>query len=325
MLLIRKTPPVKGERERICRTGEATISRIHVPGMPYDGMVERLQKIPKGGKRRVGHFACGLAFPASSTSGYLMNDANAHYHILKFLALGAARLLFPRNLVNAPELRVFERRGSRYAATYSDFVPDESGVIERLGAARRRFYGAGAGRRDEVGREVDAEERRRNPQLEPLIEKIEMKGTFLLAHPEANYHLAYGNTVFFEVQGINVAEVLLLGQRLNAYPETSRTGAGLLDITAAIHATLIHQWVNLEKRGWSKAWAELDFDTLRDMLLRVYTRTDTDGKASLLGLSMVEKVTKMLRHPPDFWFGPGFIGPLEKPSVDMESAVSDFL
>ncbi len=46
MLRIMRAPPVEGKREIICKTDEARVSRIR-GRPPYDGMVERLQKVER--------------------------------------------------------------------------------------------------------------------------------------------------------------------------------------------------------------------------------------------------------------------------------------
>ena len=209
MLRIMHAPPVEGERKLICKTDEARVSRIH-GRPPYGGMVERLQRVErKHGK--VQNFMILMKNEQYASSG-LIGQHEPLYHVIKFLALGMARAIFPDNIVNVHELRFFTRRGKLYAATYSDFVPDESGVVERLRAVRVRYNRAKTREADlRIIGEADEEERRLNPNLGELVEKIEKGCGILLAHPEANYHMSDGKIVFFEANGLDFGEMLEAG------------------------------------------------------------------------------------------------------------------
>jgi hypothetical protein len=202
-MLIKYAQPVDGKRELMCRTDEARVCRIRAPYSPYDGMVERLQTVDDDKLMHPRFF-----FKRSEFSDVYIATSSLHYHYYKFLSLVAAKSLFPENFCDAKELRVFKRRGKLRTAMYSDFVEDGNGVIERRRRYMREFYRLA---KDSMGTAdchkaiMNERERRINPDLAALEEKIGAAG-IVIAHPECNYHLSQGSTVFFEIGGINIRE-----------------------------------------------------------------------------------------------------------------------
>jgi hypothetical protein len=200
-MLIKYAQPVEGKRELMCGTDEARVSRIHAPGSQYDGMVERLQ--PAEDKKPTSP----RFFIKNPT--YLeiyFGSPMLHYHYFKFLSLVAAKSLFPSNFCDAGELRVFHRRGKLQTAMYSDFVDDENGVIERRRLYMRAFYKSASESGEAANRvraAMNERERQLNPDLAGLEGEISAAGIFLI-HPECNYHISHGSTVFFEIGGIDI-------------------------------------------------------------------------------------------------------------------------
>jgi len=227
---IRYCSPVRARRELICNGDEAKISKIHASnkypetrmlsqsihnqrgrtnatnrknlvGCVYDGMVERLSQVrdnPKGEVEFRVEFALTPQGPAPMLS---FTPSEVAYHLLKFLSLRLARCFYPENIVNAPEIRFFRMNGKLFAATYSDFVPDETGVIQRREVAASRFYASPTDIRNAVLIASDENEHSLNPMLQGAVTNIHSVG-LTLARPEANYHLTDGRTVFFEIDGI---------------------------------------------------------------------------------------------------------------------------
>ncbi|MEW6723081.1 MAG: hypothetical protein AB1324_07495 [Candidatus Micrarchaeota archaeon] len=207
--------PVRGRRERICRGEEAEISRMLGP-KKYAGMVERLQvHAPHSYDMTFDiSYARDSSFqPPRVSSG---NPAN---HILRFLALRFARALYPENFVNARELRLSRKSGSLVSAMYSDYVPDEGGATGRRTEFLHRFHSEDdRDGQDRVRAEADALEHAANPMLRRDMRVMEVSG-IIIPHPEANYHLSGGNTVFVEVLGIDVRRAFAVVSELSQRPE----------------------------------------------------------------------------------------------------------
>lgn len=318
MLIIRHAPPVKGKRERICRTDEATVSRIHAPGTPYDCMVERLQKID--GEREKRQF---FQFSAEGTPWLFseVESSRAQYHILKFLALGLAGRMFPDNFVRARELRL--SKSKRCAATYSGFVKDDDGAIGRQGKARRRYYAAQTDKEKDESRErTDREERARNPQMVKLIEEVR-DGGILLAHPEANYHLCDGKIVFFEVQGIELTTLLRTGRERFIQCDD----AGILELTAAAYAVLMEHWFfNMSNHAANQHLADwfceyiwhFTSHELREEILRIFMGDPRHIRF------LLESGSDIFKSPLKTWIGGGFSGALKKSSLCIDPNLTDF-
>jgi len=203
----------------MCRTDEARVSRIWAPGTKYDGMVERVQKIT-----RIVPVQKQQYFELIYRDERLQEDpvpitwcqSELLYHLIKFLAMRAAKSLFPENFANLQSMFIFLKRGCLHTATYSDFVSDDTGVIERRMKTMRDYYGffrKMSKRMDhddefynaiEKYREAaDQSERELNPALENLVAKISSVG-ITIAHPEMNYHISKNSTIFFELAGLDI-------------------------------------------------------------------------------------------------------------------------
>ena len=194
--------PVKGTRKPLCRTDEAMISRI-TANSRYNGMVERLQI--------VGSTETILPFHLYLSGGrqYVTSAESVDYHLLKFLSVHLARVLFPRNFIDLQEIRFFRRDGKVLAATCSDFIPDASEVIERRMRYMRRFYEAtDAWEKTGIRELADNMERTLCPDFVFFSSRIKVAGV-IMDHPEANYHLFDGKPVFFEVDGLNLRTAYL--------------------------------------------------------------------------------------------------------------------
>ncbi|NYZ77018.1 hypothetical protein H0O02_01745 [Candidatus Micrarchaeota archaeon] len=212
-MLIKYASRVRAKRETICRGDEATVRRLHTASLPqYDGMVERVQTVDAKDETRMGQ-EFGLWYKYGRL--YTPKQHEVSYHIEKFLALRAARTLFPAHFVNVSELRVWTGHNGIHTAVYSDFVSDDNGVIERRGNAMRTYYGRAyhelARSGDNTGaqfiEEANGIERRMNPELNSLAAYMADAG-ILIPHPEANYQVSGRNTVFFEIYGIDLTKFL---------------------------------------------------------------------------------------------------------------------
>ncbi len=193
--------PPAGRRERICKADEAIVSRICAPSSAYHGMVERIQPLRDPSSD-------GMIFTTSYRNvDFREGCSEPIFHIGRFLALRAANALFPLNVVAAREQRIFTRRGRLYAATYSDFVPDDSGVIERRRETMRGYYRllrrAGQDAAFAFREAQDRVERGLNPDLPILAARMAQAGA-CVSHPEANYHVSGTSTVFFEIDSLDV-------------------------------------------------------------------------------------------------------------------------
>lgn len=206
MMKIRCAKPVKGKRKLLCKTDEATISKVFTK----DGreLVERLQHLHTKAGEAPHHFKLDL-IPGSRIQTLLrFHPDNPAYHLLKFLAIRAAHDLFPDHFVHCHEIRFFRDGDRRATATYSDFVSDDDGAIGRRKEAMRRFYATtDKARQLRIILDSKSEERLRNPLLGPTLDMVQSAG-FHIPHPEANYHLSDGRIVFFEVSGMDMLRLI---------------------------------------------------------------------------------------------------------------------
>src|SRR5208283_4429444 len=151
-------------------------------------------------------------------TGTGFDSSDTFYHLYKFLTLVIAKSVFPENFCDARELRFFRRRGKIHSATYSKFVDDEPNVIERRRQAMQGFYRA-LGESDDAAarfRDVtDRLERELNPDLADIEAKALAAG-ITTAHPECNYHVSHGSTVFFETRAIDIAKLAMTAPTRNA-------------------------------------------------------------------------------------------------------------
>jgi len=234
-MLISYSAPVKGRREPMCRTDEARVSRIRAPFSPYDGMVERVQAVapsPPGKTQRFGIFHRRTPVDGFDKPVLEIMSGMLSYHVLKFLALRVGRALDSRKFVNARELRVFRGDGGLHTAMYSDFVSDDTGVIRRRAKAMREYYGSSPKESAGVLKAADRREHRSNPRLGKCVKDAQVFTGVRIPHPESNYHLSNGETVFFEACGIDLRRAATVASEVGRYQGSQE----LLDIKHAMEA-----------------------------------------------------------------------------------------
>ena len=200
-----------GKRKVICRGDEATVSRIFL-GSGKKDLVERIQSFETN--MPLDHDFI-ISFRPENDLRIGRNiqwlPASAAYHLQKFFSLRLAKALFPENFVECRDIRFFTRSGHGMAATYSDFVADESGVVARRARNMKQYYRMLYSRADPESleharafrRQCDEKENNLNPALAPLVRRIRTSGIHI-THPETNYHVENGKTVLFEVNGITL-------------------------------------------------------------------------------------------------------------------------
>ncbi|MDO8554898.1 MAG: hypothetical protein Q7S22_08870 [Candidatus Micrarchaeota archaeon] len=203
-MLVTLKPPVRAKKELICRGDEAVVRRIK--DGEYAGMVERLQRVGK---------ETGLQLFWINRN-IESNSQIPSYSLLKFLAGSLVHTLFPENFVNLQELRFFTYHGGkRRSYIYSEFVPDEDRVVVRRQANMEMFYTLSL--RDGIifRDETDERERKLNPSLGELSDQMLQSG-IIVSHPEANYHFANNQIVFFEVSGLDLQKILVIVESSHA-------------------------------------------------------------------------------------------------------------
>ncbi len=251
-MLVTFSPPVKGTRKPIGKSNEASVWTISGTSTRYDGMVERLQPVVS----RPIDQDFGIIIPPYC---HLLRPSSSFYHVSRFLALKAAKALFPDNIVDARELRMFMRDGVQHAATYSGFVSDDNGAVQRHAESMRRFYETEfASRQEEMEfiAKMDRVERAFNPELNWLPDAIRVVG-LEPNHPEANYHLSNGKTVFFEINSIDLVKAA------EAALDAGAAGKPAMEAVAAIYALLVH--LEARYRVWSRVWYGQDDAERRTM------------------------------------------------------------
>jgi hypothetical protein len=192
------------------------------------------------------------------------------YPIMKFVSLLFAGAVFPDNVVRMRELRISVLQ----AATYSDYVPDDNGVIARRAAAMREFYRAVSGSEGEsesqlrIKQEADEEERRLNPGLVEAAEKMREAG-IIIAHPEANYHVAGSRTVFFEISGLDIKDAL-------SASSGNERALKLLSLIYALH--LRDMANNRQNNGSVKEYPTsrqyLDYNRVYEAVYNIFIKTE---------------------------------------------------
>lgn len=238
--------PVRAPREPLARQGidadEASVSRI-LPPSGYRGLVERLQRVEAQTEHRFW------------MDKQVYGQGQPSYHILRFLALGVARSLFPAHFVEGMELRMFVRGETQWSAMYSQYVHDERGAAARRRAHRRQFEGRPEYERPIMRVLADGIERKLTPGLLALASRIRQSG-IVVAHPEANYHVNRGSIVFFEVQEVRGMPLLEAARRQDGQgnPEALRHAATLYTLA-------IKEWAGrgeLRQTGGQQATAGFD-------------------------------------------------------------------
>ncbi|MEW6721960.1 MAG: hypothetical protein AB1324_01725 [Candidatus Micrarchaeota archaeon] len=273
-------PPSGGKRERLCSSDEAEVSLMLSGRMK--GMVERLQA-PGRDAEREGTFS--ISDFGGGDFVFMTGPSRADYHVLKALSLCLAGELFPGGFVDIAELRLSGRGGGIASASYSSLVPDESGVIGRRREAMERFYAAeGREAREDILFDADFEERRRNPMLRPLAGKAWIAG-LRVPHPEANYHVSGGRTVFFEVDAIDMRRALAAAARS---PESDATG-----YLAQIYAVVIKAWLG--------SLAGHDWPARERGILDAYGRMGIGELSSFVRAALGSAAREFLGMGPEFW------------------------
>ncbi len=244
---IHRSRPVKGDKERLCESDEARVSLLRSP-KKYAGMVERLQE--PGPSRQPMEMSFSLTLTRNPSEGtYDIPPAFPASFILRFLAMRLARSIHPDNFINPREMRISAGKGGILAAMYSDFVPDETGVIGRRTEFSRMFYSVDT--REEqmrVRKVADHAEHASNPALENCLRMMELSGIYI-PHPEANYHVADGKTVFFEVTGIDARKAFFAA--MHFAPDPAESLALLSTMTAVMfrhYRALNQRWSGLADR-----------------------------------------------------------------------------
>lgn len=227
--------PVRAPREplalREIDADEATVHRILPPPKPrvskYAGLIERWQRVEEQTGQRfwLDEQIYGQSQPA--------------YHVLRFLALGLARTMFPDNFVEALELRLFVQQEIQWSVMYSKYVHDERGSQARRRAHRRQYENTEGEERSVARRVADGIERGLTPDLVSLAGRMRKEG-IVVAHPEANYHVSGGRIVFFEVQEVN-------GLRLLEAARHHRNREEVLRQAATLYTVAIKEWASREE------------------------------------------------------------------------------
>jgi hypothetical protein len=187
--------PDISKKTLICQGSEACTSKFRISrGI----LVERFQDYNGEPTNHI--------FFLSSSPGYdlVVSPGDRRYYLLKYQSLRLARVLFPKHFVNMNFMHLFDES----CAMYSDFVPDDSGALKRAIRARKRYDASeDPGERISILEEFARNERQINQELVPLIKIIENAG-ISVGHPEANYHVRNGNTILFEIDGIDLPRLL---------------------------------------------------------------------------------------------------------------------
>lgn len=233
-MLIKWAKPLEGAKQHLCEGDEATVSRILTEGK-YPGLVERIQPI---------RYGSSFGLIDSERNGHEVRSSALPYHLLRFLAGRLAKLLWPENFINLRELRVYhEPLAFGESAIYSDFVPDENGVSERIKSDRSRTKsGVSSDVVWYIRQQRRMAEARINPKLFPTYDLVCGSGLYI-AVPAANYHLADGKTVFMEVEGINLHNMLKI--ILSCEGISVET---LIHLATLYSISLISEWTNMRRQ-----------------------------------------------------------------------------
>ena len=209
-------PPAVIKRDPICKGDEAVVSRIwtdRTRDPMVDGLVERKQPVITRDLENlrfvsiVGHESLLDDVSHRSTTHRAFSNTLAYYYFA-FTSLNLAKRLFPENFPAVHAYRIFKEDGQLCFSIYSEFVRDDTDTVPRISEARRRWNEIESLDRAKIFRRVqDKAERALNPVLVSLAPKIKRKG-ITLCHPEANYHVQNGKTVFFEVAELDALKIV---------------------------------------------------------------------------------------------------------------------
>lgn len=310
-MLIRYAQPIRGRRELICKGDEASVSRVWGP--ERNGLVERVQSVETKHS--------DITFTFNEPKLWSVGQQHLAYHLIKFLAGRLARKLFPENFVRLKQMRIFESEGRLAVATYSDFVPDENGVIARRERAKERFeIVKDLKKAEEIKKESDGIENLIAPQIEGLAQKFHEVG-LCLAHPQANYHITDQNIVFFEITGLdpellrhriteerNLRLVIEFSMIFGALLKTWRGGnSGEYAKTRPLEGIVLDIFSNFIIKNTLAKREPLDFDALQSGLgpsflfefcLQVLGQRGIIGN---LDQSMIHVAQRFLRQQIDPW------------------------
>ncbi len=191
--------PEPGRRSLICRGDEAKVTRLSSGRM--EGLVERISHVNLADFSIYDVKRFTLKSQWGNIDDGIFNSIEPGHHVMKFLAHGYARVLFPENFPRFHEFRAHCTHPRFVYSSYSDYVPDSTGTIERKTRDRKKFYEHADGYPIKI-RAIQFE-RIVTPGLADAIEKISRAG-IIIDHPEANYHVHDGKIVFFDIDGISM-------------------------------------------------------------------------------------------------------------------------
>lgn len=240
-------PNVK-RREFLVRGEEAEVSRVWLAGCK-EPLVERRQKLGAAGVLMRRTLSVSDSSPSQPYSDLEVSSDRNEYHWFSFFALQLARLLLPENFVRVRSLHFSEEPEGKFALMYSDFVGDSNGAIKRRTRNVLTYHkmpfpedndaDAVISRAEFIIR-ADDREREEAPGLASAVSEI--PDCISVPHPEMNYHLTSdGRIVFFEVEGVNIGELLRYSRALGRSNDASlnRLSRQLLFKACQLYITII--------------------------------------------------------------------------------------
>ncbi len=228
-MLVRVRKPPEGARKFVFKGDEAVVRKLTSGG--YEGMAERVQ-----GFELIRGTSVSFGLSCDGRNISRIGSTELTYHILKFASLVLAKAIFPYNFINARELRLYNEGKCSFSAMYSDFIEDENGVNKRRRRFMDRFYTHARTMDAECERsKFGREEQGMNPELARIIERIKRAG-LAIPHPEANYQISNGQTVFLEIKEIEIDNVLRTID--NSHEKT----LVMIQTLAKIYALAIKRW-----------------------------------------------------------------------------------
>ncbi len=203
---LRVKPALPIDRKEHIFTGEeAVVSRVWSKKLPWlDGLVERKQEMRNPVQRGVGpgHDRALVGFCGNGNWVHTLEDKQEEYSYFVFASINFANSLFPENIINPRHFRVIAEGELKKFAIYSGYVRDETDVLERKRKAMELYYTSGMDC-NTIRNTADRIENKLNQECERLGGEISNAGPGIL-HPELNYQVQDGKTIFFEVEGIRM-------------------------------------------------------------------------------------------------------------------------
>lgn len=288
---IRCAKPIRGKRKLLCKTDEARISRVFTK----DGreLVERLQHFPESAG------STPTVFNLQLSEIYIDHFSQKYstYHLMKALALETAHSIFPENFLHLHEVRFFSEASQRYAASYSDFIPDETGVIARRRKIMKSYYQTkDKTARIAIKKRFDRAEHLITPGLEPVIRRAQAAG-IAVPHPEANYHLSEGRIVFFEVDTIDLPATVAFA-RLSDDDST----LGLLAIIYASYVRMLayraiqNPAVTPERKELCRSYEDQSLSSLKTVFHSIFLNREEADR-------MLHEHFNVVKNHFDGWWG----------------------